>query len=419
MNHRTYISSGLLLLATITPLIAMLVGCNKPIEYQCSDTIGCIAIAPGKSIEIGVLQVLSGGLKASGLMQVRGIELGLVNRNNQLLGHPLKLYVEDSGCSAEMGINAALSLTTKPKLVGIIGPFCSVSATAIIPMVSQAGLVMISGTNSAPSLTSVNGKQGSNWYPGYYRTMYNGIKMAETAAIFTYQELGIKRAATINDGDNFTLELTQEFERIFVKIGGQIGRSAGINKGDQDMGPILKAIAYSKPRLIYFPLFEPDAVNIIKQAKKIHGLENVKLIGSDGARSEKFLETIGSAGIGLYLTAPQPVENKAYAKLLSDYEARHQEKPYHFSLPHVYDAAGLLLQAIETIAVKEPDGTLHIGRQALRNALYKTSDYEGITGRLTCDSFGDFYAGTYTMIQLDNLAAGMEGFNANIKYRYR
>lgn len=405
-------------LCLVLSLSVCLSGCEQPQEFRCKDTIGCITIDPEKPIAIGVMQLLSGDLKASGLMQVRGIELGLAQHNNQLLGHPLKLVVEDAGCSAEMGINAALTLATTPKLVGIIGPFCSISATASMPMISKAGLVMISGSNSAPSLTSSNGKPGKNWYAGYYRTMYNGTKMAEMAAVFTYKELGIKQAATINDGDSFTLELTQEFERVFVEIGGKIVRTAGINKGDRDLTPVLQSIAFSKPGLIYFPLFEPDAVKIIKQAKTIPGLEAVKLIGSDGARSERFLQSIGSAGIGLYLTAPHHLEHRDTKKLLADYEARFQEKPYHFSLPHVYDATGLLLQAIEKITVKEADGTLQIGRQALRDALYQTSNYDGITGRLSCDAFGDFFGGTYTMIQLEDLEGGMAGFDANIKFRY-
>ncbi len=35
------------------------------------------------------------------------------------------------------------------------------------------------------------------------------------------------------------------------------------------------------------------------------------------------------------------------------------------------------------------DGTMLIGRQALRDAVAATSGYEGITGTLTCDENGD------------------------------
>ena len=56
---------------------------------------------------------------------------------------------------------------------------------------------------------------------------------------------------------------------------------------------------------------------------------------------------------------------------------------------HAYDAIGLLLTAIEGVAVVDADGTLHIGRQALRDFLYSVVDYPGLTGSLTCSEYGD------------------------------
>ena len=49
----------------------------------------------------------------------------------------------------------------------------------------------------------------------------------------------------------------------------------------------------------------------------------------------------------------------------------------------------MLFAAIEEVAVQDDDGTLHIGRQALRDALYATKDFVGITGTLNCDQYGD------------------------------
>jgi branched-chain amino acid transport system substrate-binding protein len=49
----------------------------------------------------------------------------------------------------------------------------------------------------------------------------------------------------------------------------------------------------------------------------------------------------------------------------------------------------MILDAIEKVALMNENGDLLIGRQALRDALYATSGYEGITGTLTCNEFGD------------------------------
>jgi len=64
------------------------------------------------------------------------------------------------------------------------------------------------------------------------------------------------------------------------------------------------------------------------------------------------------------------------------------------------------------------DGTLHIGRQALRDALYATSGYQGLTGSLTCDEYGDCGVARFQVVHLDDPAAGLEGLAANVVYTY-
>ena len=49
----------------------------------------------------------------------------------------------------------------------------------------------------------------------------------------------------------------------------------------------------------------------------------------------------------------------------------------------------MVLDAVEEVAQVGDDGTLLIGRQALRDALFATSGMAGITGTLTCDEYGD------------------------------
>ena len=47
-----------------------------------------------------------------------------------------------------------------------------------------------------------------------------------------------------------------------------------------------------------------------------------------------------------------------------------------------------ILDAIEYVGVAKK-AKLQIGRQALRDALYATSGFEGASGTITCDEFGD------------------------------
>ncbi len=74
----------------------------------------------------------------------------------------------------------------------------------------------------------------------------------------------------------------------------------------------------------------------------------------------------------------------------------------------------MLLDAIERVAVQEGDGTLHIGRQALRDALYATVDFEGVTGRIRCDAFGDCAVIKFDIVRLDDPSAGVDGLLSNV-----
>jgi putative translation initiation factor aIF-2 beta subunit len=71
------------------------------------------------------------------------------------------------------------------------------------------------------------------------------------------------------------------------------------------------------------------------------------------------------------------------------YVAAFGEEPINLFHAHAYDAANLILDAIEAVGQETADGTLLVGRQALRDHLYATSGFQGLTGTLTCNETGD------------------------------
>ncbi|MCG3209385.1 MAG: hypothetical protein FOGNACKC_03009 [Anaerolineae bacterium] len=56
---------------------------------------------------------------------------------------------------------------------------------------------------------------------------------------------------------------------------------------------------------------------------------------------------------------------------------------------HAYDATMMIFDAIEKVAKTDAEGNTLIGRQALRDTLYATKDFDGITGKLSCGENGD------------------------------
>jgi branched-chain amino acid transport system substrate-binding protein len=387
--------------------------------FECSDAIGCVDIAPGEPIKLGVLQTLSGNVAVTGIDQTRGIELALAKRGNQLLGHQIELQIDDERCSSEGGTISALKIVTDPQFVAIIGTTCSGAAITAAKIMSKAGLTMVSGANTAPSLTSIGGEKGADWQQGYFRTIYSEAIVAQAAAAFVFQKLGVKKVATINDGDAYTRGYKDVFKQAFTDLGGEVVLDIAVNKGDKDMRPVLTAVAASGAELVFFPVFQPEADFIVLQAKEVAGLENTILMGGGALLTDAFVKSVARDGVGMYVAGPAPLETPAFNELALAYKARYGEVPHTVSFIYAYDAANLLLNAIETVAVRERDGTLHIGRQALRKALYAISDFEGVTGPLTCDEFGDCSATRFVIVRLEDPTAGIEGLISNVIYTYK
>jgi len=74
---------------------------------------------------------------------------------------------------------------------------------------------------------------------------------------------------------------------------------------------------------------------------------------------------------------------------LKKYQTKFGSKPISIFHAHAYDAYMMIKAAVEKIAVEDADGTLHIPRQALRETMYATKDFNGLTGVLTCTPTGD------------------------------
>ncbi|MEZ4615024.1 MAG: branched-chain amino acid ABC transporter substrate-binding protein [Caldilineaceae bacterium] len=358
----------------------------------CTDEIGCLEIAPDEPIHLAYMLTISGATAFLGEDSRGGIEIAIDDRGGELLGHEIELTGEDSGCSAEGGQTAAQKVAADTTVVGIIGTNCSSAATAALPIISQAGLVMISSSNTAPSLTNDNPDEGGVWQPGYYRTGHNDLFQGRVAAEYMFNELGATTLATIHDGSPYADGLQAVAAQVFQELGGEVTFQGAVNVGDTDMRPILTEIASNPPDVIYFPIFEPEGDLIAAQSTEIAGLEDAILMGADGLLTDSFPEGTGDAADGMYLTGPY-VAGDAYSDFLAKWDAKFGGTPPSGFHAHAYDATNMLLNSIEEVAQVGDDGTILIGRQALRDAMSGISGFAGITGSLTCGPTGDCATG--------------------------
>ena len=402
MKHRPWLT----VVATVAVLALVASACSNDdggedpgggsdTETAVVDEFGSVEIGADEAINIGVAQVISGADAALGQDQVNGIELAVDYLDGSfdatpgtLLDHPVELAVEDELCSAEGGQTAGTALAADPSIVGVLGTSCSSAALGVADTIlGDKGILLFSGSNTSPALTSEEAHQ-----PFYARTAHNDRIQGAIVAEYALGELGATKMATIHDESPYTQGLTAAAAVNFEAGDGTVTVQEQINSEDTDFKPVLRAIADGDPDVLYAPVFVAACSLIIKQAAEI--MPDVTLMASDGCSSSDTISTAGEDAIeGVFLSAPDTSayqEGEFYSgEFLPSYEEQFGSEPTSVFHAHSFDAANVLFDAIEQVAVQNDDGSLSIPRTELRDAVFATSGYEGLSGIITCTELGD------------------------------
>ncbi len=409
----------LLVVAAFAMIAAACGGGSTATPDKCtSDPFGCVEVKAGTPITVGTLLVISGPNAALGQDSQNGVVLAadyldgtFDAKSGQIDGHDIAFNNQDDGCSAEGGQTGAQALASNPDIVGVIGTSCSSAAQGVADKIlSDKGIVLISPSNTGPALTSPSQHQ-----PFYLRTAHNDKLQGAAVADFAYNELGARTAATIHDGSPYADGLQQVFADTFQQLGGTITAQEAIQVGETDFTSVLTSIGTSTPDVLYYPIFAAEGALITQQARQTAGLENATLIGSDGMTSTDFLNAAGSAADGMYLSGPDLTafggDQSFYTNdFLPAYVAQFGAEPAAVFHAHAYDATNMLFAAIKKVAIDskgdpatDSSGTIFIPRTALKDALFATSNFPGITGNLTCNADGDCQTtATIAMVQVEN-----------------
>ncbi len=390
----------ILYLVLVAMLATILSACGGE-KLECTDEIGCVEIAKGDPIMLASSLVISGPNTQLGLDSQWGVEIAIkyANEDGGVLGHTVELQAEDDGCNAEGGQASAQKVVSNPDIVALIGTSCSGAGVPASEIISEAGYVMVSPSNTAPVLTD-SATHGA----GYLRTAHNDKVQGRAMAEFAYNELGLRTAAAIHDGDPYTEGLASVFRAAFEELGGEVVAFEAVTPDATDLTPVLTTIAAAgPPEFLYYPVFIELGANITKQSQGVDGLGDIVLAAADGIQSPDFIAAAGDAAEGMYASGPDlGFGNDLYTKFLATYKEDYGTEPTAPFHAHAYDATSIVLAAIEKVAVQGDDGSLMIGRQALRDALFATSGFAGITGTITCDANGDCADPQITVNEVQN-----------------
>jgi branched-chain amino acid transport system substrate-binding protein len=360
-----------------------------------ADEFGCVEVAAGEPIHLASLLAISGDTATLGTDSNNGVTLAIDNLDGaldgtpgQLLGHDIEFTQEDDGCSAEGGQAGATALAADTTVVAVIGTSCSSAALGVADTIlSDVGVLLFSPSNTNPGLTSEEAHQ-----PFYARTAHNDKIQGAIAAEFVFNELGIDTAATINDESPYADGLAAAFRDNFEALGGTITAIEQVNSADTDLGPVLTSIGQGEPGLVYSPNFPPVCGLTFTQGLEILP-EGTVYMGADGCLESSFFDTVGDAPGTYYASSPDVTVFQGGAFYSDTFIPAYKEQigtaPTSVFHAHAFDAANVLFDAIEAVAVDDGSGNLTIPRTALRDAVFSTSGYEGMTGIITCNELGD------------------------------
>jgi branched-chain amino acid transport system substrate-binding protein len=296
-----------------------------------------------------------------------------VDEKGRILGHPVVLQAEDDGCSGPPSVAIAEKLCNDPLVVGLVGYMCSGGSKPASDVHNKYKVVMISPSSTALELTA-------RGIPIFFRTCWNDKIQARRAAAFANSR-GWTRVAVLHDKSDYGQSLAEDFTENIRLKGGEILAMEGLTRGDKDFSPVLTKIKPLKPKLIYFGGMSAEGVMIVRQMKRM-GIK-AHFMSDDGCFTEKeFIQAGGRAALGSYITYAKEPDPEWVKRFEAKYGPRQT-----FS-PQSYDATNILMMAVEKVAQEQPDGTLTIGKRALRDAVADTK-YNGITGKIAYDAYGD------------------------------
>ena len=396
----------------------------EPTAHMGDGSLGVVAVEAGDAIQIRSLNAISGDVAFFGLPIERAVVLAIEDYG------PIKGFDVDLGttlddlCSNDGGQAAAQTVVADEQVIGVIGTSCSGAAVAAAPLIGAAGMVLISGGNTSPALTSdLQGTAGPNYSVGYYRTAHNDLFQGAAVAEFVYNELGIGTAAAIHDGDPYTQGLAKAFTDAYAALGGEVTGFSAVNKDDTDMVPVLTEIAAGSPGALFFPIFQPAGDFVADQAPGVPGLEGTVLLAADGLLNTNYLALPQT--VGMYFSGPDQrfgdnvneSTGKTAVDFLDAYQADYGERPAAPFWAHGYDATTLLLDAIDAASYLDGD-TLMIDRQGVRDYLNQLRGYSGLIGTINCDDFGDCGSSRITVVQNIGGEENAEASMDNVVFSY-
>lgn len=331
-----------------------------------------IAGAEEPPVRIGVVNSLTGLNAFGGQLEVGGSQLA--NRlYPEVLGRKVELVVVDNKSDKVEAANGASRLIDMEKVVAIIAGYGSSYSIAAGEVAEARGIPLIATGASNPILT-----EGKKYV---FRTAFIDPFQGSAAASYTYNVLGLKKAAILIDvASDFSVGLSSFFKQSFLALGGEIVSELKYQSGDMDFTAQLTEIISRKPDLVFIPAYFAEGAIILRQASELGA--TFRFMGGDAMDNPEIVTLGGEAVEGFLHTTfaydpSMPNMNEVAWEFTKSWEELYPGKIPNANSALGHDAYVLILDAIKRAGSAEPE--------AIRDALEQTKDVPTVTGMTTLD----------------------------------
>ncbi|MFD7748258.1 branched-chain amino acid ABC transporter substrate-binding protein [Streptomyces sp. NPDC059698] len=345
-----------------------------------------------QTVVIGLDAPLTGDLSALGLGIKNSAELAVntANKEKTVPGVTFKLQALDDQAQPSVGQQNAVKLIGTKEVLGVVGPLNSGVAQSMQKPLNDAKLTQVSPANTGTELT-----QGDNWktgdkkrpYASYFRTATTDQIQGAFAAKYLFETAKIKDVYLIDDQKPYGAGLAASFKATFTELGGKIVGTDHVNPEDRDFNSVATKVKSSGAKAVYYGGEYPAGAPLSQQIK-----DSIKipLMGGDGMYSADFIKLNKKAEGDIATSVGKPVEELESAKkFIADYKAAGYKDAYEAYGGGTYDATWSIIEAVKIVAA-ENDGKIPAddGRAKVLEAMEKVK-FEGVTGPVSFDEFGD------------------------------
>jgi branched-chain amino acid transport system substrate-binding protein len=352
--------------------------------------LAVLAFSPcawSKTIKIGINAPITGdipkvgeGTKYAAQMWLSDIEAaGGLDVGGEK--YKVEVVIEDNESKAESAVKANTKMITEDEVIAIVGPQASKQAIPAGDVANNWKTPMISPWSTNPDTT----KNRPYVFRGCFLDPFQGPVLAN----FITEEFKYKKAAVLYDvASDYPKGLAEFFKQAWEKIHGpgSVVAYESFTTKDTDFSSQLTKIINSGAEVLFTPQYYNEVALIVPQAHEL-GWKN-PIVGSDSWGSAETIKLCGKACYGLFFSTHYAAAGATGAT--KEFIDRYNQK-YGYIPDDVaaltWDSLRLVQKAIQNAG--KLTGNIANDRQAVRDALAKISEFEGITGKMTFTEEGD------------------------------